>query len=186
MLIAEQKKKENIAEYILYMWQMEDLLRGCELNLEKVMRKIFPDDNSEDELALEYQNWFSSLIDEMNKNGLQKEGHLSTVKQYMKSLEDLHRSMLTTFQDERYKEFYRETAEHINLLKEKNTSEQIGDVETCLTGLYGLMLLKIKQAQISKDTLAAMEKIGKMIAYLSASFNKMKSGALKLPVEMNN
>ena len=37
------------------------------------MRKIFPDDNSEDELALEYRNWFSSLIDEMNKNGLQKE-----------------------------------------------------------------------------------------------------------------
>ena len=185
-MISEQKKKENIAEYVLYMWQMEDLLRGSELNLEKVMRKIFPDANSDDDMAQKYQDWFSSLIDEMNEKGIQKEGHLSTVKHYMKSMEDLHRSLLTTFQDDEYKAIYRETLEHINVLKGKSASDQIGDVEICLTGLYGLMLLKIKQAKISDETLEAIGKISKMVAYLSASFNKLKIGELKLPSELKN
>ena len=186
MLISEQKKKENIAEYVLYMWQMEDLLRGSELNLNKVMSKVFPDASADDEMAQKYQDWFSSLIDEMNEKGLQKEGHLATVKHYMQSLEDLHRALLTTFQDDTYKAIYRETLEHINTLKGKSASDQIGEVEICLTGLYGLMLLKIKQAKISDETLEAIGKIGKMIAYLAASFNKSKTGELELPSEMKN
>ena len=28
MIIARQKRKENIAEYLLYMWQVEDLIRA--------------------------------------------------------------------------------------------------------------------------------------------------------------
>ena len=28
MYIASQKRKENIAEYLLYMWQIEDLIRA--------------------------------------------------------------------------------------------------------------------------------------------------------------
>ena len=185
-MISEQKKKENIAEYVLYMWQMEDLLRGSELNLDKIMRKMFPEASADDDMAQQYQDWFSSLIDEMNEKGLQKEGHLGTVEHYMKSMEDLHRSLLTTFQDDQYKAIYRETLEHITVLKGKSASDQIGDVEICLTGLYGLMLLKIKQAKISEETMEAIGKIGKMVAYLSASYNKLNTGELKLPSEMKN
>lgn len=29
MITASQKRKENIAEYLLYMWQIEDLIRAC-------------------------------------------------------------------------------------------------------------------------------------------------------------
>ena len=36
MLIAQQKRHENIAEYLLYMWQVEDLLRACELDDERI------------------------------------------------------------------------------------------------------------------------------------------------------
>ena len=34
MLIAETKRKENMAEYLLYMWQVEDLIRanGCDID----------------------------------------------------------------------------------------------------------------------------------------------------------
>ena len=31
MIIAEQKRKENIAEYLLYMYQVEDLIRTTDL-----------------------------------------------------------------------------------------------------------------------------------------------------------
>ena len=33
MFIAKQLKEKNIAEYLLYMWQVEDLLRANELDL---------------------------------------------------------------------------------------------------------------------------------------------------------
>ena len=36
MIIALQKKKENIAEYLIYMWQVEDLLRACQLDESKI------------------------------------------------------------------------------------------------------------------------------------------------------
>ena len=33
MIIASQKKKENIAEYLLYMWQIEDIIRAYGLDI---------------------------------------------------------------------------------------------------------------------------------------------------------
>ena len=35
MIIAQQKRKENIAEYLLYMWQVEDMIRKKLKEIEK-------------------------------------------------------------------------------------------------------------------------------------------------------
>ena len=40
MLIAREKKKSNIAEYILYMWQVEDMLRGLGLDINRVKNEL--------------------------------------------------------------------------------------------------------------------------------------------------
>ena len=37
MLIAQKKKKENIAEYILYLFQIEDIVRSFKFNLDDLM-----------------------------------------------------------------------------------------------------------------------------------------------------
>ena len=34
MIIARQKRKENIAEYLLYMWQVEDLIRANKFDMD--------------------------------------------------------------------------------------------------------------------------------------------------------
>lgn len=36
MFTATQRKKENIAEYLLYMWQIEDLIRANDLDMDKI------------------------------------------------------------------------------------------------------------------------------------------------------
>ena len=33
MIIAQQKRHENMAEYLLYLWQVEDIIRACKLDL---------------------------------------------------------------------------------------------------------------------------------------------------------
>ncbi len=37
MLIAQKKIHENIAEYILYMYQIEDVIRSYEFDLERII-----------------------------------------------------------------------------------------------------------------------------------------------------
>ena len=43
MLLAEQIRESNIAEYVLYMWQTEDLLRGFDFDIEKIEQTILND-----------------------------------------------------------------------------------------------------------------------------------------------
>ena len=40
MIIASQKRKENIAEYLLYMWQIEDLIRANGLDINKIISNV--------------------------------------------------------------------------------------------------------------------------------------------------
>ena len=53
MYIAQELRKKNIAEYLLYMWQVEDLLRayGCSLSRirrEYIERFDYTDEQKED------------------------------------------------------------------------------------------------------------------------------------------
>ena len=41
MIIARQKRKENIAEYLLYMWQVEDLIRANKFDMDSINRTVF-------------------------------------------------------------------------------------------------------------------------------------------------
>ena len=36
MYIAKQLKEKNIAEYLLYMWQVEDIIRAHSLNIDQL------------------------------------------------------------------------------------------------------------------------------------------------------
>ena len=39
MLVAQQKLQENIAEYILYMYQIEDVVRAYNFDIEEIPPK---------------------------------------------------------------------------------------------------------------------------------------------------
>lgn len=185
MLIAREKENNNIAEYILYMWQMEDLVRGSNMDLDAVMTKVFPDESDLAQMP-EYAQWFKSLIDEMKREGLQKEGHLRSVRTYMKSIDSLHHAMLNVYQDKEYIEQYKRTSPFIKELREKIKVMTLPETETCLIGLYGFLMLKISRARISEETNEAMNEIGILIALLSDGFNRLKKGELKLPDSLSN
>ena len=40
MIIAKRKRKENIAEYLLYMWQVEDLIRANKFDMDSIRRTV--------------------------------------------------------------------------------------------------------------------------------------------------
>ena len=62
MLIAREKKKTNIAEYILYMWQVEDMLRALGLDMQRVNEHVVARFRADDALRKEIYDWYDYLV----------------------------------------------------------------------------------------------------------------------------
>ena len=99
MTIADQKLHENIAEYILFIWQMEDLARAVKFDSDAV-RAMYA--GASTQVADAEVQWFSSLCDLMKKEGLEKKGHIPDLGEIMKELFYLHSTLLTILKDEKY------------------------------------------------------------------------------------
>ena len=62
MLIAKELRKTNIAEYILYMWQIEDLLRACGFDENLIEQKLVARFNAEEIQRQEILAWYKTPI----------------------------------------------------------------------------------------------------------------------------
>lgn len=167
MLIASQKRKENIAEYLLYMWQIEDLIRANGLDIERIMERIIDSYPATDEQRARMVQWYESLIDMMRREEVEKEGHLQINKNIIGALADLHRRILDDPRMDRYRnEFYR-TLPYIVELRAKSADKAVGEIETCFNALYGLMMMRMSGKEISADTMDAMNQISRFISLLA-------------------
>lgn len=70
MFIAQKLRKKSIAEYLLYMWQIEDIIRamGCSLPLIKKVYISKFSDYTQEQIDDE-TDWFGNLIRMMNEEG---------------------------------------------------------------------------------------------------------------------
>ena len=94
MYIASQKRKENIAEYLLYMWQIEDLIRANGLDLDKITENIIDKYDLSPDQRKELKEWYESLIDMMRRENVVKSGHLQLNKNIIIQLNELHHELL--------------------------------------------------------------------------------------------
>ena len=68
----------------------------------------------------------------------------------------------------------------------KSGGEAHNEIEACLIGLYGFLMLKLKQAEISEATKSAMNSFSNLIALLVDRYNKLMKGELQLSKEKSN
>ena len=73
MIIASQKHKENIAEYLLYMWQIEDIIRANNLDIDRITASVIDRFQLTDAQRKEMVEWYESLIDMMRREGVEKD-----------------------------------------------------------------------------------------------------------------
>ena len=90
MLIAREKKKNNIAEYILYMWQLEDMLRALKLDMEQVDRYLVAGFQADERTSKEIHDWYDNLIAIMQKEKVEEKGHIQALKNTVDELTELH------------------------------------------------------------------------------------------------
>ncbi|MFA7581909.1 MAG: DUF4924 family protein [Proteiniphilum sp.] len=164
------KKRDNIAEYLLYMWQTEDLLRACELDIDKVQQSIINSAYQTTEERDAARDWYEGLIMMMKSEGLRNEGHLQINRNVIIELTDVHLQLLKDPRESEYFALYYNTLPHIVALRARGADKQVPELETCFTALYGYMLLKIRQREISTETQAAVAQITALLRLLSLKY----------------
>lgn len=171
MYIASQKRKENIAEYLLYMWQIEDIIRANDLDIDRIQANVidrYPDLTPEQ--RTEMRQWYESLIDMMRSENVVNKGHLRINRNTLSALADLHQKLL---KDPRFadysSEFYR-TLPFIVELRAKAGEDKSGEIETCFNALYAILLMRLSHREITPETQNAITQISKFIASLARNF----------------
>ncbi|UTW63029.1 DUF4924 family protein [bacterium SCSIO 12741] len=186
MIIAEQKKKDNIIEYVLYMWNVEDLLRSFNLDLGMVEDKVIAQYDVDEKKKEEIRDWYVQLIKDMRENDILESGHLPDLNELITELNFLHQSLLHLYNDTIYQRLEKEAHENLLTLIEKSGKKNISPIEAGLNGLYGTLLLKMKQKQISEETAKSIKTISDLFAYLAVKYREMKAGKLVMSPHKNN
>ena len=159
MIIALQKKKENIAEYLLYMWQVEDLLRACDLDEDRIDQLLVSrfNDIVPPEQIPAIRQWYLELRDMMLSEGKRQSGHLQINVNVIADMTELHLRLLKEGQDAIYTSCFYSTLPYIVELRGREGENKLGELETCFTALYGLMILNMQKREISEQTKVAMQ-----------------------------
>lgn len=144
-----KSKKSNIAEYILYLWQIEDYLRA------------FPqqaDANPE----------LKEISEMMHAEGIMDGGHLQLAENALSELEDLSRELAED--DATYRAAVMRLTPQLNLLKAKTDDPTMSDMRACFVLLYQIMLLRLKKQEISQETEATVQQVSSLVRFLCRAY----------------
>ena len=94
MFIAKELRQKNIAEYLLYMWQIEDTIRAFGCSLPRIRREYIDRFDYSDEQKEDEADWFGNLIRMMNEEGCREQGHLQINRVTLQMLAELHAQLL--------------------------------------------------------------------------------------------
>lgn len=178
MKIAQQLKEKNIAEYLIYMWQVEDLIRANGCDLDRVEQNIIARYPEEDRSAL--REWYGNLITMMCEENVRERGHLQINKNVIINLTDLHNALLASSKFPFYNAAYFKALPFIVELRSKSGKKEEPELETCFEALYGVMLLRLQKKEVSEATTKAIESISSFLSMLANYYDKERKGELKI------
>ena len=183
MFISRELRKKNIAEYLLYMWQVEDLLRANGLSMEKVKSSLVEPYGLDDAAAEELSQWYENLIEMMRHEGVKEKGHLQINRNVIINLTDLHLRLLKSPKMPFYSAAYYKALPFIVEFRTKSEGREKNELENCFDALYMVWLMKLQKREINEETLKATAEIGKFISMLSLYFKEDEEGRLDLESE---
>ena len=179
MFIAQELRKNNIAEYLLYMWQVEDVIRAFGCSLSRIRKEYVEYFEYNDEQKEELTDWYGNLIRMMNQEDCREQGHLQINKVVMQQLQELHVQLLASTQFPFYNAEYYKVRPFVVELRNHGANKDENELETCFNALYGTMLLRLQKKDVTPNTQAAVKEITTFIGMLSDYYKKDKEEGLK-------
>ena len=178
MLIAKRTKENNIAEHVIYMFQIEDLIRANQLDLKSIVNTIIGPQIQEPKLLDSYTEWYKGLIQQMKREGIEKKGHFSDLNEIIMELLMLHNTLLNVLNDKGYKEKFEIALPALKDFQAKSNSAEVNIIEVGLNALYSKMILKLKGQEFTAATEEAFKSMSQLLGYLAIYYKKMKNGEL--------
>jgi len=175
--IAQIKKKENISEYLLFLWQMEDLLRGIDFDPERLEEEVLTAISDEEERR-RTEEWLNSISDTMKKEGLRVSGHYHETYEVLNEMAMLQNTLISVIRSAPFKKAYEAAKPYLAEFREKGEKLPKSDIETALTALYGVLTLRLAQKEVSPETTEAIEYITDYVRELTKAYHLMKEGRL--------
>jgi Domain of unknown function (DUF4924) len=182
MGLLDEKKRDNIASYVISMWHVEDLMRANAFDLNKVEELLIAPMDADERSKEEVRAWYTGIIHRMKEQGLERRGHLSEVEEVINELEFLHRTLDEVMNDQEYDVLVEAAKPAISELQRQADDQAEGPITTCFTAIYGVMLLRAQGKEVSASTAEAETQMRKLLEYLSYHYKLMR----KLPgISMN-
>lgn len=173
MIIAKKKKEENIAEYILYMWQVEDLIRACNFDISVISKNIIDRFDQPADVRSEMVKWYENLIEMMHNENVEHGGHVSVLKAVVEDVNDFHIRLMQEPKEMQYNSIFFQTLPClVEIRNNTRAGESVSDVELALNTLYGVLLLRLQKKEISKATEEAVGQISKFLSVLSKKYKE--------------
>lgn len=176
MIVAQEKRKNNIAEYVLYMWQIEDTIRAFKFDINSLDERIISQYKISEQVQNDIRDWYVNLILAMQEEGIQTKGHLKIVSGVTDELNQLHKRLINEVKDENYLIAYNNAKDSIEAFKVKLQQTEANEIEVCFNALYGLLLLRLKKKTVSEETTKAMESFSNLLALLSIHYKSIEEG----------
>ena len=178
MDIAQSKRKENIAEYILYLWQIEDLLRALQFSPEAIYSQFVAPRNLPEEQQNVLLMWYMDIVALLREEEKESSGHLNHTLHLIADLHNLHLQLMALPIGAQYRATVARLEPYLPTLK-TIFGKNISDTELCFRSLYAAMLYRIKGGGESAVT-DTLEYISPVIATLSLMYHKVERGEIDL------
>ncbi|MCH5178562.1 MAG: DUF4924 family protein [Prevotellaceae bacterium] len=182
MYIAQKLRQENIAEYLIYMWQVEDLMRAFDLDIDRVSEAyLVRFGELTQEQRAELTQWYADIIQMMRGEKIMQSGHLQICRNVIINLADLHGRLMASHKFPYYHAAYHKALPLIvEFRSRQQTDSEHHELESCFELLYGVMLLKMQGREVSADTQRAVETISAFLGMLSDYYQKERADQLEL------
>lgn len=186
MLIARQLQEKNRAEFLLYMWQVEDIIRAHHCNIDCLRKGYLSQFNLPESQQTEQEEWYANLCNMMREEGKTERGHLQINRNIIEGLAEVHHLLIHSVKFPFYRELYYKVLPYIVELRAKKQlatacpGSVVTELELCFEMLYGLMLLRLKKEEISAETQAAAKDISVFLGQLSDYYKANQMNALTI------
>ncbi|MFI3280511.1 MAG: DUF4924 family protein [Rikenellaceae bacterium] len=176
---AQSLRKENIAEYILYLWQLEDMFRALQFSPEAIFSQFIAPRKLDDQSSNLLLTWYMDIVQILQKEGKEEKGHIEHTLHLIADLHNLHLQLMKLPQGARYRTLVASLDEVMPDLRAIFGNE-ISDTELAFRALYAAMLYRIKGEGAKGAVVDTIEFISPVIAELSAVYGKAERGEIDL------
>ena len=175
MFIAKKLRSQSVSAYLIYMYQVEDLVRAYGLDAERIAAEYLPRFGYDEKQMAEAKEWYESLVRMMHEEKKEETGHIRVVQNTIDLLEDRHRELLADSDEQEYRAAYYKALPHIVTLRTQGNNKDKHEMENCIDALYGATLLRMQGKELSLGTQAALKPISELLRLIEEKDNSQLS-----------